>query len=225
MSSRYICINYNVIRLILSNPIHYVLWKNRRFAENLIFIFIRFQNMSDSSDIAAILKHCLTRGIPLNPLPSNKNINNYRNPNYPHAPTRTPNLSPPEFALAVKNALRYFPTELHNELAEEFATELKEYGHIYMYRLKPTEYPMRAYPVHYYPAKCQQAACIMLMIQNNLDPNVAQFPDELITYGGNGSVLSNWAQYHLLMYYLSQLTETATLSMYSGMKRIISHSS
>lgn len=94
--------------------------------------------------------------------------------------------------MAIQNALRYFPASLHQELAVEFAKELREYGHIYMYRFRPTKYVMKAYPIDWYPAKCQQAACIMLMIQNNLDPKVAQYPHELITYGGNGSVFSNW---------------------------------
>jgi urocanate hydratase len=94
--------------------------------------------------------------------------------------------------------------------------ELKNFGHIYMYRFRPTHYPMKAYPIDYYPAKCKQAAAIMLMIQNNLDPKVAQYPHELITYGGNGSVFSNWAQYHLVMKYLSELEEDQTLVIYSG---------
>ena len=101
--------------------------------------------------------------------------------------------------MAVRNALRYFPKEFHEELAKEFAAELEEFGHIYMYRFRPTEYEMKAYPISNYPAKCKQAAAIMLMIQNNLDAKVAQFPHELVTYGGNGSVFSNWIQYRMVM--------------------------
>ncbi|XP_004365980.1 urocanate hydratase [Capsaspora owczarzaki ATCC 30864] len=139
-----------------------------------------------------------------------------RDPSVPHAPARNPKLTPAEKQLALKNALRYFATELHETLAPEFLNELNVYGHIYMYRLRPTSYTMKAHPIHLYPAKCTQAAAIMVMIQNNLDIEVAQFPHELITYGGNGSVFSNWAQYLLAMHYLSQMTEEQTLAMYSG---------
>lgn len=104
----------------------------------------------------------------------------------------------------------------HAALAPEFLNELMTEGHIYMRRFRPTEYDMRAYPITAYPAKCVHAAAIMLMIMNNLDKRVAQFPEEMVTYGGNGSVLSNWAQYHLLMHYLSVMTDSQTLSMYSG---------
>ncbi|CAG0896373.1 unnamed protein product [Darwinula stevensoni] len=117
--------------------------------------------------------------------------------------------------LAVKNALRYFPPRLHATLAPEFASELQVYGHIYMYRFLP-DFPIRAYPVDAYPAKTTSAACIMHMIMNNLDPRVAQFPQELVTYGGNGQVFSNWAQFWLVMRYLSELREDQTLVMYSG---------
>lgn len=117
--------------------------------------------------------------------------------------------------LALQNALRYFPENLHATLATEFARELNDYGHIYMYRFIPS-IEMRAYPIHEYPAKCVQAAAIMHMMMNNLDHRVAQFPHELVTYGGNGQVLSNWAQFWLLMNYLSELTEEQTLVMYSG---------
>jgi urocanate hydratase len=161
----------------------------------------------------------LTNGLPLDPLPSAQDLDAL-DVNVPHAPTRTPCLSAGDFRLAVENALRYFPPTLHELLAPEFAQELRRFGHIYMYRFRPrppfANYAMRAHPVQAYPAKCQQAACIMMMIQNNLDPDIAQFPHELITYGGNGTVLSNWAQYHLLMYYLSTMTDQQTLSMYSG---------
>ena len=132
-----------------------------------------------------------------------------------HAPKRKDILSAEEKKLALRNALRYFPKKHHAALAPEFATELKEHGRIYMYRLRP-EYPMHARPIDQYPAKCMQAAAIMLMIQNNLDPAVAQHPHELITYGGNGAVFQNWAQYRLVMKYLSEMTEEQTLVIYSG---------
>lgn len=136
-------------------------------------------------------------------------------PNIPHAPKRNPNLSPAECKLAVENALRYFPPQWHQTLAPEFAAELKEDGHIYARRFRPT-YKMYARPIKEYPARCQQAAALMHMIQNNLDPSVAQYPEELITYGGNGSVFSNWAQYLIVMKYLSELRDDQTLVMYSG---------
>eukprot|EP00026_Physarum_polycephalum_P004132 Phypoly_transcript_04149.p1 GENE.Phypoly_transcript_04149~~Phypoly_transcript_04149.p1 ORF type:complete len:673 (+),score=113.10 Phypoly_transcript_04149:183-2201(+) len=139
-----------------------------------------------------------------------------RDAGVPHAPGRPIVLTPAEQKLAIRNALRYFPPEQHKELAPEFAAELKQYGHIYMYRLRPVEYEMKAYPISDYHTKCQQAAAIMLMIMNNLDKRVAQFPHELVTYGGNGSVFQNWAQYHLVMKYLSEMTEEQTLVMYSG---------
>jgi urocanate hydratase len=106
-----------------------------------------------------------------------------------------------EKKLALRNALRYFHPKHHATLAPEFAAELNTHGRIYMHRLRP-EYPMHARPIDHYPAKCKQAAAIMLMIQNNLDPAVAQHPHELITYGGNGAVFQNWAQYRLVMQYL-----------------------
>ena len=132
-----------------------------------------------------------------------------------HAPRRKKILTPEEEELALRNALRYFPKEQHAALAPEFADELHRYGRIYMYRYRPT-YEMFARPIEEYPARCRQAAAIMLMIQNNLDPRVAQHPHELITYGGNGAVFQNWAQYLLTMQYLSQMTENQTLVMYSG---------
>jgi urocanate hydratase len=131
------------------------------------------------------------------------------------APKRKDILSADEKKLALRNALRYFPSEWHEELALEFAQELKEYGRIYMYRFKP-DYKIYARPIDEYPAVSKQAASIMLMIQNNLDPAVAQHPEELITYGGNGAVFQNWAQYILTMKYLSEMTEEQTLHMYSG---------
>ncbi|XP_036594994.1 urocanate hydratase [Trichosurus vulpecula] len=153
----------------------------------------------------------LCKGIPLHPLPENKG----RRDGVPHAPVRTPNLTPEEKQLALKNALRYFPPEVHKILAPEFAQELKLYGHIYMYRFCP-DIEMRAYPIENYPCKTKSAAAIMHMIMNNLDPSVAQFPQELVTYGGNGQVFSNWAQFRLVMSYLSEMTEEQTLVMYSG---------
>ena len=152
----------------------------------------------------------IKQGIPAtlpNPRPYDPSVN--------HAPKRKKILTPDEERLALKNALRYFPEELHKELAPEFAKELREYGRIYMYRFRP-EYEMYARPIDKYPAKSRQAAAIMMMIQNNLDPAVAQHPHELITYGGNGAVFQNWAQYLLAMKYLSEMTDNQTLVMYSG---------
>ncbi|WP_075340394.1 urocanate hydratase [Tenacibaculum agarivorans] len=131
------------------------------------------------------------------------------------APKRKDILSVEEKQLAVRNALRYFPETWHSILAEEFAQELAAYGRIYMYRFKP-DYKIYARPIEEYPAQSMQAAAIMLMIQNNLDPAVAQHPEELITYGGNGAVFQNWAQYLLTMQYLATMTEEQTLHMYSG---------
>ena len=131
------------------------------------------------------------------------------------APKRKDILTAKEKKLALENALRYFPVEWHKTLAAEFLEELKTFGRIYMYRFKPS-YQIKARPISDYPAKTPQAAAIMLMIQNNLDPAVAQHPEELITYGGNGGVFQNWAQYVLTMKYLSEMTEQQTLHMYSG---------
>lgn len=132
-----------------------------------------------------------------------------------HAPKRKDILSDEQKKLAIRNALRYFPSHLHGELASEFADELRRFGRIYMYRLRPT-YKMEAHHIDDYPAKSRQAAAIMLMINNNLDSAVAQHPAELITYGGNGTVFQNWAQYRLTMQYLAQMTDEQTLVMYSG---------
>jgi len=132
-----------------------------------------------------------------------------------HAPPRRNILTNKEKKLAVRNALRYFPEKWHKILAPEFADELNNYGRIYMYRFRP-DYEMYARSIDEYPARSKQAAAIMLMIQNNLDPKVAQHPHELITYGGNGAVFQNWAQYLLTMKYLSEMTEEQTLAMYSG---------
>lgn len=132
-----------------------------------------------------------------------------------HAPKRKDILTSEEKKLALRNALRYFPKKFHATLAPEFLDELKTYGRIYMYRFRPT-YDMHARPIDEYPHKCKQAAAIMMMIQNNLDRAVAQHPHELITYGGNGAVFQNWAQYRLVMKYLSEMTDEQTLVMYSG---------
>ncbi|KAM4799846.1 urocanate hydratase isoform X2 [Urocitellus parryii] len=153
----------------------------------------------------------LCSGLPLRPLPENRG----RWPGVPHAPVRTPGLSPAEEQLALRNALRYFPPDVQKLLAPEFAQELRLYGHIYMYRFCPT-IQMRAYPIQQYPSRTRAAAAIMHMIMNNLDPAVAQYPQELVTYGGNGQVFSNWAQFWLTMSYLSKMTEDQTLVMYSG---------
>ena len=132
-----------------------------------------------------------------------------------HAPKRKEILSKAETELALRNALRYFDKKHHALLLPEFAEELKKYGRIYMHRFRPM-YDMYARPISDYPGRCEQAKSIMLMIQNNLDPAVAQHPHELITYGGNGAVFQNWAQYLLTMKYLSEMTEKQTLTMYSG---------
>ena len=136
-------------------------------------------------------------------------------PNINHAPKRKEILTPEQKKLALRNALRYFPQHLHAQLAPEFAEELRTYGRIYMYRYRPT-YEMYARPIDEYPHRSEQAAAIMMMIQNHLDPKVAQHPHELITYGGNGAVFQNWAQYRLVMKYLREMTDEQTLVMYSG---------
>lgn len=158
----------------------------------------------------AEFKQIIAQGIPTE-LPKAKAYN----PEGNHAPKRKDILNQEEKVLALKNALRYFPQKWHKELAAEFAKELKDYGRIYMYRFQP-DYEMHARPISEYPGKCEQAKAIMLMIQNNLDPAVAQHPDELITYGGNGAVFQNWAQYLVTMQYLAQMTDEQTLHMYSG---------
>ena len=136
-------------------------------------------------------------------------------PEVSHAPKRKEILSRDEFKLAIRNALRYFPKEWHAELAQEFKEELIAYGRIYMHRFRPN-YEMHARPIDQYPGNSLQAKAIQLMIQNNLDPKVAQHPHELITYGGNGAVFQNWAQYLLTMKYLSEMNDEQTLAMYSG---------
>ena len=163
------------------------------------------------SDNILRMQKFIAEGIP-EELPPHPGIDN----NVDHAPNRRQVLSKEEKKLALKNALRYFDVRHHKELALEFADELETYGRIWMMRYRPTEYEMKAYPIDAYPTKSKQAAAIMLMIQNNLDKDVAQFPHELITYGGNGSVFQNWAQYRLVMKYLSEMEEDQTLVMYSG---------
>uniref|UniRef100_T1J844 Urocanate hydratase n=1 Tax=Strigamia maritima TaxID=126957 RepID=T1J844_STRMM len=154
----------------------------------------------------------LQSGIPLHPLPK---LESPRDESIPHAPTRIHNLTKEEENLAIKNALRYFPEEFHSLLVHEFTNELKTYGHIYMYRFMP-KFPLRAYPIQYYPTKIVDAAAIVHMILNNLDPEVAQFPQELVTYGGNGQVFSNWAQFWLVMKYLCNMSADQTLVLNSG---------
>ncbi|MFN7675958.1 urocanate hydratase [Flavobacterium sp.] len=152
----------------------------------------------------------IAQGIPSvlpNPKPYEAEIN--------HAPKRKEILSEEEKKLALKNALRYFEPHHHTTLLSEFKEELEQYGRIYMYRFRP-DYKMYARPISEYPGKCEQAKAIMLMIQNNLDYAVAQHPHELITYGGNGAVFQNWAQYLLTMKYLAEMTDEQTLAMYSG---------
>ncbi|MBR5735702.1 MAG: urocanate hydratase [Bacteroidales bacterium] len=153
----------------------------------------------------------ILEGIPQDRLPDLKPYDNTVN----HAPRRKDILTPAEKELALRNALRYFPPELHAQLAPEFAQELRDYGRIYMYRYRPS-YRIYARPIDEYPAKCPQAAAMMAMIQNNLDERVAQHPHELIIYGGNGAAFQNWAQYRLVMQYLANMTEEQTLAMYSG---------
>ncbi|XP_059799873.1 urocanate hydratase [Hypanus sabinus] len=153
----------------------------------------------------------LCSGLPLKPLPPNRG----RSSRVSHAPVRTPALTAQEEKLAVRNALRYFPADVHAALAPEFTNELRQFGHIYMYRFCP-QIDMRAYPFEEYPSRSKAAAAIMHMIMNNLDPQVAQFPQELVTYGGNGQVFSNWAQFWITMHYLSEMGEDQTLVMCSG---------
>ncbi|MDP5077327.1 MAG: urocanate hydratase, partial [Nonlabens sp.] len=167
------------------------------------------ESTTQASEIARF-RESVTQGIPAI-LPKKKPYDTSVN----HAPKRKKILSKDEEELALRNALRYFEPKHHAELLAEFKEELELYGRIYMYRFMP-DYAMHARNIDHYPAKTQQAAAIMLMIQNNLDPAVAQHPHELITYGGNGGVFQNWAQYLLTMKYLSEMTEEQTLAMYSG---------
>ncbi len=165
---------------------------------------------TDPAILSDLFQASIREGIP-DALPPAKPLD----PSVPHAPKRKDILSAEEKKLALRNALRYFPKKHHAVLAPEFAAELKEHGRIYMYRFRPAQRDACTSDREY-PAKCKQAAAIMLMIQNNLDPAVAQHPHELITYGGNGAVFQNWAQYRLTMKYLSEMTDEQTLVMYSG---------
>ena len=173
--------------------------------------------MSNSYTLASFQSEIKT-GIPQvlpSPKPYDLSVN--------HAPKRKAILTQEEKKLALRNALRYFSQEHHRVLIREFEEELNSFGRIYMYRFRP-EYPMYARAITEYPTRCSEAAAIMLMIQNNLDPSVAQHPHELITYGGNGSVFQNWAQYLLVMQYLSEMTDDQTLVMYSGHPMGLFHS-
>ncbi len=165
---------------------------------------------TDPAKLLALFQQSVREGIP-DALPAPKPFDT----TVSHAPKRKDILSAEEKELALRNALRYFDKKHHATLAPEFAQELKDFGRIYMYRFRP-EGRMHARPISHYPAKSKQAAAIMLMIQNNLDPAVAQHPHELITYGGNGAVFQNWAQYRLTMRYLSEMSDEQTLVMYSG---------
>lgn len=162
-------------------------------------------------DLHAALKASILEGIPKQVPPKVA-----LDPTVDHAPDRPAPLSAQQRRLALENALRYLPASHHDVVAEEFLQELDRYGRIIMHRYRPTAVPMKAYPLDAYPAKTPHAAAIMLMIMNNLDPAVAQFPHELITYGGNGSVFQNWAQYRLAMRYLAVMTDDQCLPMYSG---------
>ncbi|MEK9730234.1 MAG: urocanate hydratase [Candidatus Poseidoniales archaeon] len=161
-------------------------------------------------DVAQFNAH-LSEGIP-SELPNHPGLSQ----DVDHAPSRRQILTVKEKRLAIKNALRYFEKQHHELLGKEFLQELDVHGRIYMHRFRPIEYEMHARPISQYRTNSKHAASIMLMIQNNLDPKVAQFPHELITYGGNGSVFQNWAQYRLVMKYLSEMTDNQTLVMYSG---------
>ena len=153
----------------------------------------------------------VAEGIPISP-PEHPGVSD----DVDHAPKRRQILTEKEKRLALKNALRYFPEEQHKLLAAEFAKELDDFGRIWMMRYRPTQYQIKSYPLDSYPTKSKQAASIMLMIHNNLDNKIAQFPHELITYGGNGAVFQNWAQYRLVMKYLCEMEDDQTLVMYSG---------
>ena len=156
------------------------------------------------------IKKSILQGIPTQ-LPQKKEFDN----SVSHAPKRKDILTTQEKKLAVKNALRYFPENLHSQLAQEFAVELKKYGRIYMYRYRP-DYEIKSRHFEEFPHKSKQAAGIMMMLSNNLDYDIAQYPHELITYGGNGAVFQNWAQYLLCMQYLAEMTDEQTLVLYSG---------
>ena len=166
--------------------------------------------MSNQTTTALSFKDLVLQGIP-NELPQQKNYD----PKINHAPKRKDSLNADEKKLAIRNALRYFDAKHHTVLAKEFAEELKAHGRIYMHRFRP-DYKIYARPINEYPCKSIQAAAIMHMLSNNLDHAVAQHPHELITYGGNGSVFQNWAQYLITMQYLANMTDEQTLVLYSG---------
>ncbi len=189
-----------IVAKVAANIAHTVTTKRR----------IRLENRDFMETAIPTFKTQINAGIPTE-LPSPKPYD----PSVNHAPKRKDILNKEEKVLALQNALRYFPKKWHKELAAEFARELKDYGRIYMHRFRP-DYEMKARALSEYPGKSDQAKAIMLMIQNNLDPAVAQHPHELITYGGNGAVFQNWAQYLLTMQYLAEMTEEQTLHMYSG---------
>ncbi len=172
-------------------------------------LWLRHKNRSNKKKMKDF-KSLIKAGIP-NDLPIKKELNQ----SISHAPVRKKILSKKEKILAIQNALRYFPEKQHKILSKEFLDELNNYGRIYMYRFRP-EYDIYARPIDEYPGESNQAKSIMLMIQNNLDHAIAQHPEELITYGGNGAVFQNWAQYLLTMKYLSEMTDEQTLVMYSG---------
>src|SRR5690606_9399647 len=197
---------YTIRIIIKTSPIYKADYSQRPYGKMESKYLLEMINNMIEKDF----KEAIKQGIP-SELPAKANLDN----KVSHAPKRKAILSPEEEKLAIRNALRYFPKEWHSELASEFLEELRTYGRIYMYRFRP-QYEMYARPISAYPANSQQAAAIMLMIQNNLDPAVAQHPHGLITYGGNGAVFQNWAQYLLTMKYLSQMTEQQTLHMYSG---------
>lgn len=160
----------------------------------------------------------LTRGLPteFDALPETKFPGTHgRDPALPHAPNRLVPLDDKECQLAVRNALRYFPSKFHSILSPEFELELHHFGHIYMYRFTPS-FDLKAYPIDAFPARLVEARAVMLMICNNLDRSVAQFPQELVTYGGNGQTLSNWAQFWLVMKYLAEMGDGQSLVMSSG---------
>ena len=167
--------------------------------------------MGEASSLVQALHASILEGIPTD-VPPHMALD----PNVDHAPDRPVHLTKRERRLALENALRYLPEHHHDHVALEFLEELDRYGRIIMHRYRPTHVPMKAYPLDAYPSNSTQAASIMLMIMNNLDPDVAQFPHELITYGGNGSVFQNWAQYRLTMRYLATMTDEQCLPMYSG---------
>ena len=156
------------------------------------------------------LKQAILQGIP-SEIPEKRNPNT----NVSHAPNRKDILNKDEKKLAIRNALRYFPEYMHAELAAEFTDELKTYGRIYMYRFMP-QYEIKARHLEDFPYESKQAAALQMMLSNNLDEAIAQHPEELITYGGNGSVFQNWAQYLLCMQYLAQMNDEQTLVLYSG---------